>query len=170
MDLAIHGRFGSGYSAYSYEKSVCSNSKLDLATSGGAVDILRHSTGVRHCKLQLDVVKLQCLTPFLFLKFIAQHQTRRFKVDNTLHATNFDTGDGDVQLAVTEIDGRYPEKGRLTNSRCKELIYVLGGQGFVEVEGTRVDLNSGDVIHIDALKLIAICAPPWTSEQHLFID
>ena len=86
--------------------------------------------------------------------------------------------DKDINVAIIEIDGRYPDKGHVLNEKVKELVLVTKGRGKIVIENTKLDLNEGDVALIQPkekyffegkLKMIVTCSPAWYSEQHKII-
>ncbi len=79
-------------------------------------------------------------------------------------------------FATALIDGRYPEKGRVTNTECEEIYYVISGSGTVHSEKGDFKLENGDLYHFEKeekywvegykLLLALFNAPKWTPEQH----
>jgi len=87
--------------------------------------------------------------------------------------------DKDINGAVIELNGRYPDKGRAVNLKCKMLSYVIKGKGKIVVEGEEVNLREGDLILIEAgekyfwqgdLKLFASSTPAWSPEQYKEVE
>ena len=60
------------------------------------------------------------------------------------------TGDA-IDGATITVTGRYPERGYIKNEVCKELMYVISGQGTLLAgdETTQV-FATGDVVFIDS--------------------
>jgi len=86
----------------------------------------------------------------------------------------YENNDKDINIAVVEISGRYPDKGRMMNTVCKELIYIIDGNGQIFIEGNKIQLKTGDTILIEPyekyywegkLKVIPACTPAWNIEQ-----
>ena len=82
--------------------------------------------------------------------------------------------DKDVDFCINTISGRYPEKGYCTNEKCKEICYVLEGNGTINKKEEKIQFNQGDVILIDKeevyywdgnCEIIMICTPAWYKEQ-----
>ena len=81
-----------------------------------------------------------------------------------------------VSFATSQINGRYPDSGKVSNLECEEMYYVLEGSGVVHSEKGDFEIKAGDVYHFSAkeryyvvgegLKLAVINAPPWKPEQH----
>jgi len=87
--------------------------------------------------------------------------------------------DKDINIAFIEIKGRYPEKGRVTNKVCKELVFVVKGIGKIEIDGKELSISEGDSILIQPnqkyffdgkLDIFAACHPTWYPEQHIECD
>jgi mannose-6-phosphate isomerase-like protein (cupin superfamily) len=83
----------------------------------------------------------------------------------------------DIDGAVVEINGRYPE-GLATNEVCKELIHVLEGSGTLTCDGRVIMLTQGDAALIQpnekyffegTLKLFIASSPAWYKAQHKLI-
>lgn len=88
--------------------------------------------------------------------------------------------DKDIDFAINEIKGRYPQTGYCTNRMCKELVYVLDGSGtiskkednFFEFEkGDVILINKGDIYFWEGnCKIAMICTPAWYKEQCELLD
>lgn len=85
-------------------------------------------------------------------------------------------GDGLTNGTVAEVNGRYPESGWGRNVISDELVYVISGNGSIEMPNENLLLSEGDVALIpkgqsiawlgDDLKVFIPCIPAWTSDQH----
>ena len=87
---------------------------------------------------------------------------------------SIELNDKDVDFCINTISGRYPEKGYCTNEKCKEICYVLEGNGTINKKEEKIQFNQGDAILIDKdevyywdgnCKIIMICTPAWYKEQ-----
>lgn len=85
----------------------------------------------------------------------------------------------DINCAIVELTGRYPETGVAMNTECKELAYVVNGSGRVIVDNKETALAEGDMVLIDpgekfywdgTMTLVVPCAPAWRIEQHKIIN
>ena len=85
----------------------------------------------------------------------------------------------DINIAYAEIDGRYPDTGMATNKLVKELVFIVGGEGNLTIDGISHALEQGDALLIKPeqkyfydgkLNLVISCHPAWTPEQHEIID
>ncbi len=82
--------------------------------------------------------------------------------------------DKDIDFAINTINGRYPETGYCSNTKCKELAYILEGSGSLNKKDEYLEFNQGDLLLIDKeevyywegnCKIIMICTPAWYKEQ-----
>lgn len=108
------------------------------------------------------------------MEIIHKNQTQKVKNSDNCLATEYPMADKDIDGAVVEITGRYPGKGRVVNSACKELAYIINGFGKIVVDGEEINLNEGDCILIEPgekffwqgdLKLFISSTPAWNAEQ-----
>ena len=113
------------------------------------------------------------------MKIIRRNQAEEFKNSNACKAIEYPLEDKDINGAIIELNGRYPDKGRVVNLKCKELAYIIEGSGKVVVEGKEVGLNKGDLILIEAgekyfwegnLKMFVPCTPAWYPGQHKEVE
>lgn len=106
---------------------------------------------------------------------IIRKSEREKYVNPTSVVYEYPLGDKDINGAIAEINGRYPERGYAVNNECKELAYVVSGNGKIVVEGKEILLAQGDVVSIKAgekyywsgnMELFLACTPAWYPEQH----
>ena len=109
------------------------------------------------------------------MKVIHKNQTKRFKNSDVCTAIEYPLGDKDINGAIIKLKGRYPDKGRTVNLKCKELAYIIRGSGKVVVEGQEVKLNKEDVVLINPgerfywegkMTIFMPCTPAWSLEQY----
>ena len=88
-------------------------------------------------------------------------------------------GDRDINIAFIEIDGRYPDKGYVTNESVKELVFVAEGKGKIVINKEEYKLEEGDAVLIrpkqkyffdGKLKLVVSCNPAWYQVQHRSVE
>ncbi len=112
------------------------------------------------------------------MKHITIKQAKEFENAQTCYGVNYPIGDKDINVALIQIAGRYPEKGRTYNESCKEIMYVVQGEGEAHCEGHQYSLKKNDVLFIDKnekyyltghMTLFVPCTPAWTEEQHKMI-
>lgn len=113
------------------------------------------------------------------MKIIYKNQTKKFKNSDYCTATDYWTGDKDINGAVLEVNGRYPDKGRAVNLKCKEMAYIIKGSGKIAIESEEIKLNEGDLVLIDKgekyfwegnITMFGSCVPAWYREQHKEVE
>jgi mannose-6-phosphate isomerase-like protein (cupin superfamily) len=115
------------------------------------------------------------------MKKIKSTETNSFSNSDTCSGFEFPFEDKDLNIAVITVNGRYPEKGYLTNEVCKEIGYVLSGSGAVgKSDGEIQTLSKGDAVLIEAgeifywqgdnLEMLMPCSPAFYPEQHKEIN
>ncbi len=109
------------------------------------------------------------------MKKVHKNETKKHKNSDVCLAIEYPLGDKDINGAVVRLSGRYPDKGRVVNKRCKELAYVISGSGRLVVEGKEVELGEGDLVLIEPgeryfwdgnMTMFMPCTPAWSPEQH----
>lgn len=83
-------------------------------------------------------------------------------------------------LAVQELNGRVPEKGRFLNKICNEICFVIKGSCTLFLDEKKFDIYEGDVFIIkhgqkshliaNKLKMLTITSPDWHPEQCEIVD
>lgn len=114
------------------------------------------------------------------MKVVYKNQTKKFKNSENCFATEYRFNDcNDINGAIVEIAGRYPDKGRVLNLECKELAYVIKGTGKIVIEDKEVELQEGDLVLIESgekyfwdgdLTMFVPCVPAWRPDQHQEVD
>lgn len=113
------------------------------------------------------------------MKIVHKNETKEFKNSDQCTAIEYPMQDKDINAAIGKITGRYPDKNRVVNTKCKELAYVTSGSGKVVVEGKEYLLNEGDVVLIEPgeryywegnLDVFMPCTPAWYPEQHQEVE
>ncbi len=108
-------------------------------------------------------------------------KSERKKFDNSPKCTayEYETHDKDINTALIELRGRYPDKGRVTNKICKELVFVVEGEGKIEIDNKKFPLQKEDMILVlpnqkyffdGKMKIVVSCYPAWYPEQHVECD
>jgi mannose-6-phosphate isomerase-like protein (cupin superfamily) len=107
---------------------------------------------------------------------IAQRkQAKIIKLSKTATAYEYPIMDNAIHGAVIEINGRYPEKGRVINEKVTELGFVIEGSGKIVIEDKEINFKKDDQILIKPKQryywdakatLFMPCAPAWYPEQH----
>jgi EutQ-like cupin domain len=113
------------------------------------------------------------------MKIIRQAQSIEVKNDDNCIVYEYPLGDRDINGAFAKLTWREPTKGRLVNTVCKELAYVIRGNGVVVIEDREIQLSVGDLVLIEPgekyfwegnMDLFIPCSPAWYPEQHKLID
>jgi mannose-6-phosphate isomerase-like protein (cupin superfamily) len=104
------------------------------------------------------------------------------KVSNSDQCTVWEYSfDSDIlTFATAYIDGRYPDKGRVSNLDCEEIYFVTEGSGTIHSEFGDFKIASGDLYHFkkgekywtegDKLRLVLVNSPKWSPEQHQHLE
>lgn len=103
------------------------------------------------------------------------------KIDNRTTRTVYEYGGNDeINGAVAEIDGRYPETGWAVNTEVSEIIFVLEGSGELITKERRVTLakaalavvETGEAYYFEgkSLRVFIAYTPPWTPEQYKVME
>jgi mannose-6-phosphate isomerase-like protein (cupin superfamily) len=110
---------------------------------------------------------------------IKKSERKEFKNSPVCIAYEYGHNDKDINLAVIELSGRYPTKGRVTNKICKEVAFVVEGKGKIGIDGKEFMLSEGDSVIIQPnqkffwegkMKLAMVCHPAFNPEQHVECD
>lgn len=113
------------------------------------------------------------------MKIVYKNQAKSFKNSDVCTAIEYPLEDKDINGAIIELKGRYPDKGRVVNEKCKELAYIIEGSGRVVVEGKEVKLEKGDLVLIEPeercfwegnLIMFMPCTPAWYPEQYKGVE
>lgn len=107
---------------------------------------------------------------------ISKKETQSFQNRNACTVYKYDFPSEFLGLITAEINGRYPEEGKVLNEICDETYYVQSGSCTIHHETGEYNLSEGDVFYFargksywveaDQLRLVVCTAPPWTPEQH----
>lgn len=114
------------------------------------------------------------------MEFIKKEKAEFYSGDG-YSGMDYPSLDKDINFAVIKINSRSPKTGYQVNTECKELLYIIKGNGtmFMKENNEKVEFNQGDVIIIDKNEYYAFegnfeaavpCTPAWYSEQHKYID
>jgi len=82
----------------------------------------------------------------------------------------------DINWALVDVKGRYPESGWARNNECKLMVYIVKGKGKLVVTGGGViKFKKHDLVFVDAKtkyywqansRLGIACNPAWNPEQY----
>lgn len=113
------------------------------------------------------------------MKFISKEDSEKFEHSDKCTVYEYSFGDKDIDCAIAEISGRYPESGFVVNNECKELIYVLEGEGKVVTRDNVIEFKEGDAFIIESkeqyfwdarCKVLMPCTPAFTPDQYEHIE
>lgn len=110
------------------------------------------------------------------MKYIAKAQAQKFTNSPTCTVYEYAFGDADINGALGIVNGRYPERDWIMNEKCKELVYVVSGEGSLHTRSASQQLMAGDSVLIAPgeayyfegkdLSIFMPCTPAWYPEQH----
>lgn len=104
-----------------------------------------------------------------------KNQAKIIKISKTATAYEYPIMDNAIHGAVIEINGRYPEKGRVVNEKVTELGFVIEGSGKIVIENKEINFEKYDQILIKPKQkyywfakatLFMACSPAWYPSQH----
>lgn len=82
------------------------------------------------------------------MKVIRYEKADRISNSDVCNIQEYSFNDEDIDLGVATLTGRYPERGYCKNNVCKELVYVLEGNGKIVFANEEVVFKKGDSILI----------------------
>lgn len=109
------------------------------------------------------------------MKLVKKSQTHSFQNSATCKAIEYPTDDKDINGAIVELTGKYPADGRVMNTKCKEMAYIIKGSVKLTIEKEIVELNEGDLVLLEPnekycwdgeVTMFVPCSPAWYPEQH----
>jgi len=107
---------------------------------------------------------------------IKKSERKKYENSPTCIAYEYEIKDKDINIALIEINGRYPESGKVINKICKEIAIVIKGDGKVGIDDKEFSISEGDSIFIQPnqkffwegnLILAMSCHPAFYPEQHV---
>ncbi len=91
----------------------------------------------------------------------------------------YDFLDNDIDFSTSKIVGNYPNNAYCINEECKEIIFVIKGNGTLKFSNLEIEFNEGDSILIDKNEkyqwlncnctIAMCCTPAWNAKQHKII-
>ena len=85
----------------------------------------------------------------------------------------------EFDIAVVRISGKYPNHGYCVNDVCKEVVYIIEGEGVMYEGEKEHKFKKGDVIVIKAGEKFRCeancvasisCTPPWDIKQYKLVQ
>ena len=85
------------------------------------------------------------------MKVVKENEAQKFNYAKTSQVLEYSIklAKKEMDFCINTINGRYPEQGFCSNTKCDEICYVLEGKGQFVSKDERVDLAKGDIIYID---------------------
>lgn len=112
------------------------------------------------------------------MKLIKFKETIKYDKNNQCTVYEYPLNDTDINCAIGEIRGRYPEEGYCLNEKCKELIFIIEGSGTINKSDETIYFEKNDIVFIDKGEMyywdanctvIMPCTPAWYPEQYKII-
>lgn len=113
------------------------------------------------------------------MQIIQQDQSKQFANGSFCTAWEYLHQDKDLNLAIIDLSGPYPESGYAVNREVKELVYILEGRIVLILEDKEVELSVGDSVILEIKekfawrgsgKMAVFCAPAWNPEQYEYAN
>ncbi len=106
---------------------------------------------------------------------IKKPQAKKKVISEQCFVWEYNSQSENVSFATAFINGRFPDKGRVANTGCEEIYYVLSGHGVIHSEFGDFNIEESDFYHFKKgekywaegkkLKLILVNTPKWSHEQ-----
>ena len=110
------------------------------------------------------------------MKIVRYEESEKMSNGKDCNVWEYPLGDSDINCAVSEINGRFPDDGYCYNEICKEMFFVSSGSGILHFQnGECINFNEKDVLLIEpgevyylegSCTLVIPCSPAWYPEQH----
>ncbi len=113
------------------------------------------------------------------MKVIKQSEANVFPNSPECIALEYPFGDPDINSVVIKLSGRYPETGFAINEKCKEMAYIIEGDGKLVTETEALPVSMGDTVLIHpgekyywegTMTMFVPCTPAWSAEQHKIVE
>lgn len=107
------------------------------------------------------------------MKYLKKESSLKFE-KGSITSYEYPLGDKDLDCALVEIRGRYPEEGWTCNTKCKEIFYLVKGSATLTTETESLSLTEGDMALADIEEryywegnctLLTPCTPAWSPDQ-----
>lgn len=113
------------------------------------------------------------------MKIVKKGEIARFEHGQTCTAIEYPLADPDINVAIIELQGRYPQTGRALNEISKELAYIASGKGKISVEDKETEVSEGDLVMVlpgekfyweGEMTIFMPCVPAWTPQQYKIVE
>lgn len=111
---------------------------------------------------------------------IKRDQTKKVDNSSTCTVWEYDYPSRNSSFGTSLINGRYPESGKVLNTECEELYFVISGSGTVHTPKGDFDIEQGDLYYFEAnepywvegnnLFITLFNSPKWSMEQHRVVE
>ena len=89
------------------------------------------------------------------MEIVKENQKRTLHPLPSLTVYEYDMHEPSIGGGTALLQGRYPEKGFVTNEKTKELVYILSGEGKLLTPDREIELSAGDMVLINIGDLYA---------------
>ncbi len=114
------------------------------------------------------------------MKKIARKEAEPGQNSKVCKTLEYSFGDSELDLGIATVTGRFPDHGYAMNEVCRELIYVLEGEGYLYHGKEKTAFAKGDAILIlpqekyyyetEHCVISMTCHPAWSKEQHKMVE
>ncbi|MCL2474190.1 MAG: cupin domain-containing protein [Alphaproteobacteria bacterium] len=112
---------------------------------------------------------------------LVPHSQSQLHASPVSEAREYPIDDKEIDCALVKIKGQYPGNDKFAvNTKSKELLFVVEGEGTVEIKNSEVrKFDQYDTILIEAgepyrftgnVSFCIVCTPPWSPEQCKNVD
>ena len=113
------------------------------------------------------------------MKILSGNDCKYYKKSDTCEVYEYAGMGSESDVAIAKISGKYPSEGYCVNVSCREVVYIIDGDG-VMFEGTKehkfkkgdvIVINSGEKFRWDANCIASIsCVPSRSPDQYRIVS
>lgn len=106
---------------------------------------------------------------------ITKNAAHKKENGNTCTVWEYDFQQQDVGFSYAHINGRYPTEGKVVNTACDLIYFVMSGECYIHVDGQDVHLKPQDAFFLkrgqeyfvvgNKVSIALVELPRWTVEQ-----
>ena len=109
------------------------------------------------------------------MQILDNKDCKYYKKNNACELYEYSAMGSEFDMAIAKISGKYPDRGYCINMICKEIIYIIEGEGIIYEGEKEHKIKKGDVIIIkngerfkwDANCIASIsCIPAWNPDKY----
>jgi mannose-6-phosphate isomerase-like protein (cupin superfamily) len=111
---------------------------------------------------------------------IKKNQAHKAENASTCTVWEYEYPSDSSSFGTALISGRYPEQGRVLNTECEEIYFVISGSGIVHTSKGDFEVNQGDLFFFEKnqpywvdgedLYIALFNTPKWRMDQHRIVD